>query len=168
MNNTTYAGDPVALTCWKDIAHYFGKGVRTVQRWERDFGLPVRRPKGASGNSVKSPVAASPRDLELWMKCRWSLRAGGKTNLTTFETDRISLETIEYQLQRSRELKKTMKIAREEHQQVMHQLSAVIATLAATCQRSTLAPTTSRSDLRPLVAPEVLQSHPPCDSDGRI
>jgi hypothetical protein len=23
------------MTCWKEIARYLGKGVRTVQRWEQ-------------------------------------------------------------------------------------------------------------------------------------
>ena len=25
---------------WKDIANYLGKGVRTIQRYERELGLP--------------------------------------------------------------------------------------------------------------------------------
>ena len=29
------------LNGWKEIANYLGKGVRTVQRYEREFGLPV-------------------------------------------------------------------------------------------------------------------------------
>jgi tetratricopeptide (TPR) repeat protein len=31
------------LDSWKEIASYLGRTVRTVQRWERDEGLPVRR-----------------------------------------------------------------------------------------------------------------------------
>ena len=34
------------LNSWKEIANYLGRGVRTVQRWERDLRLPVHRPKG--------------------------------------------------------------------------------------------------------------------------
>jgi hypothetical protein len=30
------------LTSWKEIGQYLGKGVRTVQRWEQQMGLPVR------------------------------------------------------------------------------------------------------------------------------
>ena len=29
------------LACWKDIATDMGTGVRTVQRWEQQAGLPV-------------------------------------------------------------------------------------------------------------------------------
>jgi ElaB/YqjD/DUF883 family membrane-anchored ribosome-binding protein len=35
--------DPDVLHSWKEIAAYMGRGVRTVQRWERDLALPVRR-----------------------------------------------------------------------------------------------------------------------------
>jgi TolB-like protein len=31
------------LESWKEIAGYLGRGVRTVQRWEREEGLPVHR-----------------------------------------------------------------------------------------------------------------------------
>ncbi len=32
----------MVLNSWKEIACYLGRGVRTVQRYERDLGLPVR------------------------------------------------------------------------------------------------------------------------------
>jgi PAS domain len=66
---------PPLLTCWKDIAQYLGKGVRTVQRWEQEFGLPVRRPNGIDH---KSPVAAHPADLDAWLQKRWSARNSTK------------------------------------------------------------------------------------------
>jgi hypothetical protein len=59
------------LTSWKDIARYMGKGVRTVQRWEQDFGLPVRRPQGSN----KKAVLARPRDLDAWVALRCTSRA---------------------------------------------------------------------------------------------
>jgi len=64
------AAAPV-LTSWKDIAHYMGKGVRTVQRWEQDFGLPVRRPLGSS----KKAILARPGDLDAWVALRCSSRS---------------------------------------------------------------------------------------------
>jgi len=56
------------LTSWKDIAGYMGKGVRTVQRWEQDFGLPIRRPIGTN----KKAVLARPHDLDAWVAMRCS------------------------------------------------------------------------------------------------
>jgi hypothetical protein len=34
---------PGVLTGWKDVANYVNKGIRTVQRWEGQFGFPIRR-----------------------------------------------------------------------------------------------------------------------------
>lgn len=51
------------LTSWKEIAAYLGKGVRTVQRWEQRFGLPVRRP---SANS--HIIFALPSELDAWVQ----------------------------------------------------------------------------------------------------
>ncbi len=35
--------DDIRLDSWKEIAAYLGRDVRTVQRWEKDEGLPVHR-----------------------------------------------------------------------------------------------------------------------------
>ena len=51
------------LTSWKEIAAYLGKGVRTVQRWEEQFGLPVRRPSADS-----HIIFALPEELDAWVK----------------------------------------------------------------------------------------------------
>jgi hypothetical protein len=51
------------LNAWKEIAAYLGRGVRTVQRWERDLGLPVHRPKGRD----RSAVLAFPEELDAWL-----------------------------------------------------------------------------------------------------
>jgi hypothetical protein len=64
------------LTCWKDIAQYMGKGVRTVQRWEQQMALPVKRP---NGGGFKGPVAATPAELDQWLRSRWSERRPRKT-----------------------------------------------------------------------------------------
>ena len=52
------------LNSWKEIASYLGRGVRTVQRWERDLGLPVHRPKGKD----RSAVLAFPEELDQWLQ----------------------------------------------------------------------------------------------------
>lgn len=67
---TSADSHPAVLTSWKDIARYMGKGVRTVQRWEQDFGLPVRRPQGSN----KKAVLARPRDLDAWVALRCASR----------------------------------------------------------------------------------------------
>ena len=51
------------LSGWKEIATYLGKGVRTVQRYERELGLPVRRPAGRTTGSV----LATKAELDAWV-----------------------------------------------------------------------------------------------------
>lgn len=55
---------PEFLSGWKDIASYLGKGVRTVQRYELVFRLPVRRP----GVGTRGSVIASRVELEQWVQ----------------------------------------------------------------------------------------------------
>jgi hypothetical protein len=50
------------LSGWKEIANYLRKGTRTVQRYERKFGLPVRRPAGKPWGSV----LATRGELDAW------------------------------------------------------------------------------------------------------
>lgn len=54
---------PQVLTTWKEIAAYMGKGVRTVQRWEDELGLPVRRP-----GEDRHIVLAFPAELDEWAR----------------------------------------------------------------------------------------------------
>ena len=54
---------PEFFSGWKDIASYLGKGVRTVQRYEIELGLPVRRPAGKSRGSV----VATRSELDAWV-----------------------------------------------------------------------------------------------------
>ena len=52
-----------ALSSWKEVAAYLGKGVRTVQRWEQQFGLPIRRP-----NEKSHIIFAIPAEIDAWLK----------------------------------------------------------------------------------------------------
>jgi hypothetical protein len=52
------------LNSWKEIASYVGRGVRTVQRWEANLGLPVHRPKG----KTRSAVLAFAEELDAWLR----------------------------------------------------------------------------------------------------
>ena len=52
------------LSGWKEIANYLRKGVRTVQRYERELRLPIHRPAGKSSSSV----IAFKAELDSWVK----------------------------------------------------------------------------------------------------
>ena len=63
MDAPTSKQNASVLNSWKEIAAYLGRGVRTVQRYERDLALPVRRPRGKS----RSAVIALTGDLDAWL-----------------------------------------------------------------------------------------------------
>jgi hypothetical protein len=51
------------LDSWKEIAAYLRRGARTLQRWEREQGLPVHRLRHDPG----STVYAYKSELDAWM-----------------------------------------------------------------------------------------------------
>jgi hypothetical protein len=54
------------LDSWKEIAAYLRRGARTVQRWEREEGLPVHRLQHGKLGSVY----AYPAELDAWFASR--------------------------------------------------------------------------------------------------
>ena len=52
------------LDSWKEIAAYLKKEVRTVQRWEKISGLPVRR----LAHGKQGTVFAYKSELDAWWK----------------------------------------------------------------------------------------------------
>jgi hypothetical protein len=62
MPETKTVSDQI-LNSWKEIAQYLNRGVRTVQRWESELGLPVRRPRGRR----RSAVIAMRADIDDWL-----------------------------------------------------------------------------------------------------
>jgi Tol biopolymer transport system component len=54
------------LDSWKEIAAYLGRGIRTVQRWERDEGLPVHR----LAHEKRGSIYARKQELAAWWESR--------------------------------------------------------------------------------------------------
>lgn len=54
---------PEILSGWKNIAGHLGMGVRTIQRYEREMGLPIRRPAGR----MRGSVLATKSELDAWV-----------------------------------------------------------------------------------------------------
>lgn len=96
----------VVLGSWKEIANYLGKGVRTVQRWERCNGLPVHRPSG----SRKGVVLAFPPELDQW--------ARGNTGAIPRDCSRV---VVERNTALSLELIRQAHLLRQNTQQLMDQ-----------------------------------------------
>jgi eukaryotic-like serine/threonine-protein kinase len=57
---------PERLDSWKEIAAYLNRGIRTVQRWEHDEGLPVHR----LPHDKKGSVYGIAAELDGWWAAR--------------------------------------------------------------------------------------------------
>ncbi len=93
---------PAIFDCWKEIASYLGKSVRTVQRWEREFGLPVQRPDAGS----KGLVRVTREELDRWVAARWSQRS--ETSQAAIPIRRRQKSMIKDAIQTSRQLRATL------------------------------------------------------------
>src|SRR5215469_12258571 len=59
------SSDPTSiLNSWKEISSYLERGCRTVQRWEKNLGLPVHR----LGTGPRAPVIAFKNEIDAWFK----------------------------------------------------------------------------------------------------
>src|SRR5262250_2247320 len=98
------------LTSWKEIAEYMRSGVRTVQRYEREFGLPVRRPTG----KLRGSVIATRAEIDAWVAAgpirkTFHLSRVERESRTRKQTDRI-----EDGIEAMRKLKEQMQALRIE------------------------------------------------------
>jgi predicted DNA-binding transcriptional regulator AlpA len=51
------------LSSWKEISTYTGYSERTLQRWEKSLGFPVRRPAGMA----RGAVIALSAEIDTWL-----------------------------------------------------------------------------------------------------
>jgi hypothetical protein len=72
------------MSSWKEIAQYLGKGVRTVQRWERERGLPVRR----SGRGL---LLAIPKEIDSWVRTQYQTPEAPADELTRLRREVAAL-----------------------------------------------------------------------------
>ncbi len=89
------------LNCWKEIASFLHRGVRTVQRWEHEQGLPVHR----VGKGTKAPVVAFSTELQDWLRCR-KVKNPLQLDLPSSD-ERVHVD--KEALERQRELRVTMR-----------------------------------------------------------
>ena len=94
------------LSGWKEIANYMHKGVRTVQRYEHEFGMPIRR----LASSSKGAVIAKTVELDAWVTARpmrhaFQLPQSAATGLSLFDEIRQNIEKMERLLLEALELR---------------------------------------------------------------
>lgn len=78
------------LSGWKEIAAYLGRGVRTVQRWEK-LGLPVRRPNA----HLRSAVLTSTEEIDTWVRGCGDGRLTAKVPHEDYEALRQTVERLQ-------------------------------------------------------------------------
>jgi len=81
------------LNSWKEIADYLHRSVRTVQRWEQRFNLPVRHRAGK-----RTSVFALEAELNSWLQTRSRFRGtappAGSLYETVFECTPVPLALV--------------------------------------------------------------------------
>lgn len=130
--------ESTVLSSWKDIARYLGKGVRTVQRWERQLGLPVRRPVGAS---QKSAILLYRRDVDAWLATRFSARVQNQETALA-KTD-LARSTLKERIQKAQELRTTHSVLTEQIQESIRLLAERCDRLSSQTIRQSWFPTSS-------------------------
>jgi|SRR6266850_29532 len=65
-SGTTAPSNERRLESWGEIANYLRREIRTVQRWERNLGLPIHRLPVGKQNAI----FAYPSELDRWYKER--------------------------------------------------------------------------------------------------
>jgi hypothetical protein len=122
---------PQCLHTWKEIAGYLDCGVRTVQRWEEQLALPVRRADGKN----RSHVLAMRSEIDEWLKSTFSaLRVNGPRRTTGDDLER----KISRQIRRDPEISELVlrtKAIRRNIVQLQRALSVAEAELDAAINR---------------------------------
>ena len=112
------------LSGWKDIANYLGKGVRTVQRYEGELRLPVRRPAGRARGSV----VATTTELDAWVAAS-PVREEFPMTVCADSGSRTPLAEMARNIQELRVLRTQMKTLRAEVRRSVYSLRESIMML---------------------------------------
>jgi hypothetical protein len=122
------------LNSWKEIATYLGRGVRTVQRWESQLGLPVHRPAGKD----HSAVLAFSSELDDWLNSRPVRQAMQPEPISLVQRESSELRNL---LTRAEEMLAKIELLVARNEAMQRELARAIESLS-TLEKS-------RRDVRP-------------------
>lgn len=135
------AARPEILSGWKEIANYMGKAVRTVQRYEREMGLPVRRPAGKYIGSV----IATKAEIDAWIAAS-PVREG--FHLTRVALDSVPLmKQLRFNVDRLAQLKKQSEELQKELASSLQMLRQNLVFAVSEKDRPRQLPTNVRADV---------------------
>ena len=121
-NNTI---PPAVLSGWKEIANHLGKGIRTLQRYELELALPIRR----LGGKPKGSVFATAEELDAWVSTSL-IRAGSQISkqIVAFECGSAASD-IQEALRKMRRLREEMRASRASLRSTVQMLSRQVQAL---------------------------------------
>ena len=79
------------LSGWKEIANYLGMGIRTVQRYELQLGLPIHRPAGHSRGAVIGVKA----EIDGWIHTTPTQTHSTRKPLLAGRTNRVGADFLQ-------------------------------------------------------------------------
>lgn len=113
------------LNSWKEIASYVNRGVRTVQRWEAELGLPIRRPRGRT----RSAVIALRSDIDRWLKsCPVIAREQVAIDVPPGDKQALARSLVQ-EVERSRWLRNDLRRNRQDFRGALSQLIRSVETM---------------------------------------
>jgi hypothetical protein len=89
---------PGILGSWKEIAAYTKKSIRTLQRWERTLGFPIRRPNVSNA----SIVFAFASEIDDWFAEQSGSGAKSRVGVLQERIKNLELEIISLRAELSR------------------------------------------------------------------
>jgi hypothetical protein len=135
---------PQIFNGWKEIANYLGKGVRTVQRYERELALPVRRPAGKPRGSVLAVRA----EVDGWLQASPIRQVFVLQNANWETTYTSSAREIREQLVRMNHLRDEMAQLKDEVCETVEVLRQSVIQLQGELNNSYFAPPSMTQLLR--------------------
>ncbi len=70
------------LESWKEISDYLKHSIKTCQRWEKEFGLPIHRLE----ETAKGRVFADPAELDIWKREKLRLAEASEKGRLLFQS----------------------------------------------------------------------------------
>ena len=125
------ARTPEILSGWKSIARHLGMGVRTVQRYERQMGLPIRRPAG----KLQGTVLATKSELDAWVAASPIRRTSQLASASA--TPSSDMKALKAKVEEMCALRAQMAALRDEVRSSMWSLSNSIESLRKDVRQST-------------------------------